>query len=184
MSVSKLTQRLLVQSEELNRSTEIAWPRFHDLHRIYQIQNIALAGSREARSSNIANAGLAICNMPSQQSRSPQESFESQRLHPEQPGQHDRKYDTVVNFPVVSNFLADSPISPSVLSRSTATTFFPVERHSFPVHVSTPLFEFLQAEEMPAPTLNLFRTKRSELGKRQHNSSYATLAHLIVHYGG
>jgi hypothetical protein len=45
-SISEMTQRLLAQTEKSSRRSEIAGPCFHDLLRIYRIQNVALAGLR------------------------------------------------------------------------------------------------------------------------------------------
>jgi hypothetical protein len=52
MSVSEMTQWLLLQSEEASRRSEADWPRFHDLIYIYQMQNVVLAASRKVSSSN------------------------------------------------------------------------------------------------------------------------------------
>jgi hypothetical protein len=67
MRVSEITQQLLVQSEEWSRRSEIAGPRFHDLLRIYQIQNMALADMLNASSSIAAYSTPSIAaslNMP------------------------------------------------------------------------------------------------------------------------
>jgi hypothetical protein len=67
MRVSEITQRLLDQSKE--------GPRFHDLLRIYQIQNMALA--EKPRTSNYVGACASlpfnVTSTPSQQSRPPLE---------------------------------------------------------------------------------------------------------------
>jgi hypothetical protein len=67
MRVSEITQRLLDQSKE--------GPRFHDLLRIYQIQNMALA--EKPRISNYVGACASlpfnVTSTPSQQSRPPLE---------------------------------------------------------------------------------------------------------------
>jgi hypothetical protein len=68
MRVSEITQRLLDQSKE--------GPRFHDLLRIYQIQNMALAEKPRTSSNYVgtcASLPFNVTSTPSQQSRPPLE---------------------------------------------------------------------------------------------------------------
>ena len=184
-----MTQRLLVQCEEVNRHSETTWPRFHDLLRIYQIQNIALAGSRTASSNNEeAQAHLNMPRLPPQLPRSSlaildsmmQSSKSSEHSEPRVSELRDKNVIIAPSFqPLTAALLTDSTsftappskLPPIITSEERETYSLPWIK-TVP-YISHPQVSHTLTLENRTPQLHLPRLRHSELGKRLY-SSYDT----------
>ena len=187
-----MTQRLLVQSEEVSRHSEIAWPRFHDLLRIYHIQNMAIAGSRNASSPNdAADPGASISRSLNtcQQPRPPLGSSGSlTNFFDISEPNHAKDWELrVKNSPLNLNLFEHTPAGSVLPTESpTSHTVLPSvlpplsssvqgQQLSLPCIKTIPLISQEEVIRIPTsenrtPQLLLIRPRHSELGKRPHSS--------------
>jgi hypothetical protein len=185
-----MTQRLLVQSEEVSRCSEVMWPRFHDLLRIYHMQNMALAGSRSVGGSTDEVHGTSISwavNMPSVPSQQPQYLHElpgvmnifSERS---QPKDWELLGDASINLlpfqpRAGENLLTKSPTSHNALPSVLPPILSSVEKQppSLPRIKTVPSISQHEVIHTPTsenrtPQLTPIRPRQGELGKRPHSA--------------
>ncbi len=188
MSVFEMTQWLLVQSAESNRRSEITGPRFHDLLRIYQRQNRALAELRNVRSANKADnkASFSMAsdmqNLPSPQPQFSQEILRSTSKSIRTSLLKDQGVDDYIRANLPSFLLTRAvanrmdfllPALPSELPLIITSHSSTPQRHLMPMDF---LFTALPSQLPPiitseTSTPQRHRLRNSELGKRPHSTS-------------
>ncbi len=193
MRVSEITQQLLVQSEEWSRRSEIAGPRFHDLLRIYQFQNMALADTLNASTFFFAYSRLSIAaslnmsSVPNQQHRSPQEISIDIIENSMRSDQRDQDPD------------GDSSVDLALIHTPRAETMYPIgfpRSPSMPARLLPPFQSSVESQPASLPQIKTLssdsQTERiqtattrnrtpklrySELGKRPRSTRDAVLHH-------
>jgi hypothetical protein len=183
MSVSEITQRLLVQSEKVSYRSGLAGPRFQDLRQIYQIQNLALARLRKLSRSNDADPETSVHALLSMSSQSSQETLDSTQNYLEISEPKEREIDDdapikIPPFQILKAMAIWSSDSPLLLS----SAHTPIRSSNESNEIKLPL---INAESSSCQSERIYTSSEetsiwtSELRKRPRSSVDETTSGLI-----